>query len=97
MPEVPTHDQLETPASPEEVRIREEAQRIGEAAAGRVRDLLAGLEMRTGSMIWWPHNAGRKAEAEVLHKHGLIDDAELKRRSTPPEGQGSGSGLVITT
>ena len=96
MAEVPTHEQPETPASPEEIAIRKEAKRIGEEAASRVRDMLAGLEFRTGSMTRWPLDAACKAEAKVLHEHGLIDDAELAKRSTPPEGRGVGRGLMIT-
>lgn len=98
MAEVPTHDEAEHPASPdpEKEAIYAEAKRVGEEAARRVRDTLAGLEFRTGNMTWWPHDASRKAEAEVLYKHGLIDDAELERRSTPPERKGVGRGTTIT-
>ena len=88
--------QLETPAPPEEIAIRLKAQRAGEEAARGARDMIAKLlPLSTGGMIWWEDDARKKREAGVLHQNGLIDDEELKIRSTPPQRKGAGRGLTI--
>lgn len=78
---------------PEDI-IRQTARRIGREVGERVQKRLDTQEFRIGSQALLPLNIANAAEAEVLHYHGLLDDATLRKIKKPKPTDGRG--ITIT-
>lgn len=82
-PKVPT-----TSATLDETSIRAEAALAGQQAADQVKEILRSATLPTPGFTWAPLVAKQRAEAEVLHRRGLMDDAEFARITENPVPRG---------